>query len=52
MSTVSYIIANSSMSWWGSYSFNSRRTVGPKNWFSVDQNMDTSDKCLDKWIKV
>ena len=47
-----HIIANSSMSWWGSYPSNSRRTVAPKNWFSVDQNMDTSDKYLDKWIKV
>jgi len=47
-----HIIANSSMSWWGSWLANSRRTVAPKNWFSVDQNMDTSDKYLDKWIKV
>ena len=47
-----HIIANSSMSWWGSWLANSRRTVAPKNWFNVDQNMDTSDKYLDKWIKV
>ena len=46
------IIANSSMSWWGSWLANSRRTVAPKNWFNVDQNMDTSDKYLDEWIKV
>jgi hypothetical protein len=47
-----HIIANSSLSWWGSWLANSLRTVAPKNWFVVDQGISTKDKYLEKWIVI
>jgi hypothetical protein len=39
-----HIIANSSLSWWGSWLAKSKKTIAPKNWFSGNcKNNDTKD---------
>lgn len=47
-----HIIANSSLSWWGSYLSNSKKTVSPKNWFNENKGYDCSDKYLKDWIVI
>lgn len=53
MSMCNYhIIANSSLSWWGAYLSNSKKTIAPKNWFNEKQGYDCSDKYLKQWIVI
>jgi hypothetical protein len=47
-----HIIANSSLSWWGSYLSDSKKTIAPKKWFNEKLGYDCSDKYLKKWIVI
>lgn len=52
MSMCNYhIIANSSLSWWGSWLAKSKKTIAPKNWFGGDCiNYNTEDLYCSDWI--
>lgn len=52
MSLCDYnIIANSSLSWWGSWLANSKKTIAPKNWFGGSCiNHNTDDLYCSDWI--
>ena len=45
-----HILANSSLSWWGTWLSNSKQVIAPKNW--VTNNINTSDLYCDSWIKI
>lgn len=47
-----HIIANSSLSWWGSYLSNSEKTIAPKRWFNERLGYNCSDKYLKQWIVI
>lgn len=47
-----HIIANSSLSWWGSWLAKSEKTIAPKNWFHEKTNNNCSDKYLKNWILI
>lgn len=46
-----HVIANSSLSWWGAWLSNSKKTISPKKWFSGDcAQKDTKDLYCKDWI--
>jgi hypothetical protein len=46
-----HIIANSSLSWWGSWLAKSKKTIAPKNWFGGSCiNHNTNDLYCSDWI--
>lgn len=47
-----HIIANSSLSWWGSYLARSEKTIAPNVWFHKDRGIDNGDKYLKNWIVI
>lgn len=49
----SFVIANSSLSWWGSYLSNDEQkiVVAPSKWFLM-QNLDTTDLIPEDWIRL
>jgi hypothetical protein len=48
-----HIIANSSFSWWGSWLAQSKKTICPRQWFSLDYNfLDSDGLRLPNWISI
>lgn len=49
----SYVIANSSMSWWGAWLGRraGKRVVAPRQWFRAP-NLDASDLIPDDWVRL
>jgi len=47
-----HIIANSSLSWWGSWLAKSKKTIAPKIWFTEQTGNDCTDKYLKNWIII
>ena len=46
-----HIIANSTLSWWGSWLSNSKKTIAPKNWFGGSCiNHNTDDLYCSDWV--
>lgn len=46
-----HIIANSSLSWWGAWLANSKKTIAPSNWFSGHlSNSNTKDLYCENWL--
>lgn len=48
------IIANSSFSWWAAWLNKNpnKKVIGPKLWFGVEMNKDTSDILPKEWISI
>ena len=48
-----HIIANSSFSWWGSWLAKSKKTICPKDWFSLNYSyLDSDGLRLTNWIAL
>jgi hypothetical protein len=48
-----HIIANSSLSWWGSWLAKSKLTVAPKNWFGpAYAGWSIEDRLLPDWVAI
>lgn len=48
-----HIIANSSLSWWGSWLAKSKLTVAPKNWFGpAYAGWNIEDRLLSDWVSI
>jgi hypothetical protein len=48
-----FVIANSSLSWWGAWlcASEGKRVVAPKRWFKTSKN-DTSDLIPAGWSRI
>jgi hypothetical protein len=55
MSMCNYhIIANSSLSWWGSWLANSQKIIAPRNWFGIElaKSKSVDDMKFGNWIWI
>ena len=48
----SFIMANSSYSWWGAYLSNANLVIAPKQWYSEKANKNGEDIYEPDWIRI